>query len=888
MRTPLSTALLFFLIALLQQPARSQNGSWSPPGADLSHPRVLLKGAQAEGVRASLADPVIHELYLGVYGNASATPPAANELSGDRRLRAQIAKNAAFVLYLQRKPLAGGSLAPLDGAEDTQLASRVRLLLESLNPAVEGPEKYTEWQWRSKELIDYLVAYDLLRGAGVPLADLEASRTRLQSFAGNLYSRSTASVFGLTFFNLVKNNHALMTASALGVAAVVLNDLESTTAAHQPASWLNAGLFHLDNVLWQDAQRQSEPGVVAGYYEGPYYFKYAFLNCLPFLRAMGHFLPDQTLTCTWGSTTRQIRNPAFEPNYDLLYDWVTAITLPDGRLPALEDSFVDMAMPELALTGKAQYVPRPHLQHLLPSQLNTLGKQLNGTVDLRAAYIAANIPPAPLNAPAALTALPGSGNLIFRSGEGFESNYLHLYGKHGPALANTGGHNQGDASSFSLYAKGQLLALDPGYVRSSRRQELGNASNHNLILVDGAGPLIGAAGNARDAEAFVENGFSTSSLAYGEVRTGYQGASIVRKAVQVRGDYFLLADFVTSGQPHQYTWQLHGYGLESGTADEGTFEANFANHRGTWSKNGVSLLAHVTATDGATRYDQTTDPHELTYDQTQNHSTLRVRKESQDNTQFLAVLYPYTTGAPTVSTVLVAGLAAVRSTSGNFHDLAFTQTGNELQTVQAAGFAAGVASDASFTFFSINQAQEAAQAFLQNGTRILYGSSLLLLSSQRADVAWHKTDTNGHEGYISKAAVLKVAVAGVPREVEGAAITSWQYLAAEKQLRITFSGASSFSYQEALPVLSNPKPENKAANLEVWPVPTHDVLTVKAGQPHQPVCLRLYNVEGRQVREQSFTGQAQLSVKGLVPGLYFLHLHPQGGAPEVRKVVVVR
>jgi hypothetical protein len=886
MRTTLSTTLLFFLLLFFQFPVLSQNGNWNPPGADFSFPRVLLKEGQKEAVHSSLTDPVIHSLYNGVYGSAMAAPPADNELSNDRRLRATIAKNAAFVLYLQRRPQAGTTLAALTATEHTQLTNKVRQLLENLNPAVEGPEKYTEWQWRSKELIDYLIAYDLLRGAGVSVTELEREREKLQTFAGNLYTRSTAPVFGLVFFNLVKNNHALMTASALGVAAVVLNDVQSSTATHQPANWLNAGLFHLDNVLWRDAQRQSEPGAVAGYYEGPYYFKYAFLNCLPFLRALGHFLPDQTLTCSWGSTSRQIRNPASDPNYDLLYEWITAITLPDGRLPALEDSFIDMAMPELALTGKQQYVPRLHLQNLLPAQLNTLSKQLDGTVDMRAAYIAANVPPAP-PAAAVLTALPNSGNLVFRSGEGFESNYLHLYGKHGLALANTGGHNQGDASSFSLYAQGQMLALDPGYIRSTRRQELGNATNHNLILVDGAGPLIGDAGNPRDAEAYVENAFSTPSLTYGQVRTAYQGATVVRKAVQVRGEYFLLADFVTSGQPHQYTWQLHGYGLEGGTAAEGTFTPDFANHRGRWSKNGVSLLAHVTATDGASGYNQTISPHELTYDQTQNHSTMLVRKEGQANTQFLSVLYPYTSTPPAVTTVQTPQVAGVLTSTGNFQDLAFTQTGTELKTMAVPG-QENVSSDASFTFVSFSKEKEIRQLLLQNGTRLRYGALSLLETSQRVDLVFQKTSPDRYEGRISRAGVLTVALQGAPREVQGPGISGWQYLAAEKQLQITFSGPSSFSYQEVQSVLRAPKADQKKTSLEVWPVPAQEVLTVKAGQLHQPVSLRLFSAEGRQVLEQSFAGQTQLSVKGLVPGVYFLHLHPAGGTPEVRKVVVVR
>jgi hypothetical protein len=67
----------------------------------------------------------------------------------------------------------------------------------------------------------------------------------------------------------------------------------------QPQRWIDAAMWNIDNVLWKDAKRQSEPGIIAGYAESPYYFKYGFINCLPFIRAMGNFLPDNSLEYTF-------------------------------------------------------------------------------------------------------------------------------------------------------------------------------------------------------------------------------------------------------------------------------------------------------------------------------------------------------------------------------------------------------------------------------------------------------------------------------------------------------------------------------------------------------------------------------------------------------------
>ncbi|RZL12634.1 MAG: hypothetical protein EOO62_10520, partial [Hymenobacter sp.] len=340
---------------------KAQAGSWQPAGADLSYPRTLLRAGALAEVRASLVAPARLAIYRTLWADVQGAPPTDNTSASGRRARATWAKNAAFVVLLNQAPGTDSSPVALPEPQRAALVANVRGVLESLNPAVEafatwsGTTPYTEWQWRSKELIDYLIAYDLLRGAGEAPTALAAGQRQLQVFAGNLYRQSTTPFLGFTFYSTVKNNHTLMTAAALGMAAVVLSEATSTEPAQQPATWAGTGLYHIDNVLWRDPQRQSDSTQVAGYAEGPYYCKYALLNCLPFFRALGNFLPDGRQTYAFGASARSIRNPYFDPKYARLYEWLTAIQLPDGRLPALEDSYVDMGMPELALTGQAQY-----------------------------------------------------------------------------------------------------------------------------------------------------------------------------------------------------------------------------------------------------------------------------------------------------------------------------------------------------------------------------------------------------------------------------------------------------------------------------------------------------------------------------------------------------
>ncbi|UOQ82262.1 hypothetical protein [Hymenobacter sp. 5414T-23] len=437
------TSPLIALLVFLSHLVFAQTGSWSPANAHQDYPRTLLSASAVPSLRESLKDPARFSIYNTLYSSTSGTYPLNNSSSDDRRARANFAKNAAFVALLNRKSEAG-QLIELSVAERASLIAQTKTLLEELNPAVEpfanfSGTPYTEWQWRSKELIDYLVAYDLLRGAGESADLLQASSAKLQQFAGNLYLESNKPFLGVTFYRQVKNNHALMTAAALGMAAVVLNDASSSDINQQPTSWINVAMYTIDNVLWQDAGRQSDAQSIAGYAEGPYYFKYAFLNCLPFFRAMGHFLPDDSRIYTYGNISRTIQNPYFDSRYDKLYHWITSILMPDGRFPALEDSYIDMGMPELALTGKAQYVRPLALTKLDGRQMNSLTAQLRDLpVDMRAAYLAAQLTPTQPAQPR-LTALPQSGNLVFRSGADSLANYLHVYGKNGLAQTNSGG-----------------------------------------------------------------------------------------------------------------------------------------------------------------------------------------------------------------------------------------------------------------------------------------------------------------------------------------------------------------------------------------------------------------------------------------------------------------
>ena len=50
------------------------------------------------------------------------------------------------------------------------------------------------------------------------------------------------------------------------------------------------------------------------------------------------------------------------------------------------------------------------------------------------------------------------------------------------------GHKHADNLSFMFYADGAFRALDPGYIKWDRRDEVRFGIDHNVVAIDGVGP----------------------------------------------------------------------------------------------------------------------------------------------------------------------------------------------------------------------------------------------------------------------------------------------------------------------------------------------------------------------------------------------------------------
>ncbi|MCX6303431.1 MAG: heparinase II/III family protein [Bacteroidetes bacterium] len=843
----MKTRLLFYLL-LFSVPCRIfAQGSWNPTGFDPSYPRTLLDSTAIPVIRASLDNPDHLTLYGNTWLNANSAIPPGNSTIEERSARAMIARDAAFVYLMDRK-FSANTIIPLSQGARDSLLTRVLGLLAQMNTDVDvgsGWTFYNPWQHRSKELISFLIAHDLLKGAGVAQTLLETSKSNILTFTANLYQKSMATYvvylfFTMKFFTFQVNNHSIMTASALGLAAVVFNDYSSTNVNYQPQNWINAGLYNLDNTLWRENgtyPRVSEPDTLAGYAEGPNYFKYAFENAFPFIRSMGNFLPDGNYSATFNNTTRSIRNPWFDPRYDRLYDWMNKIRLPDGSCPAIHDCAMFFGTGIMALSGKPQFNwPNPVYPPDDPA--------------IRTQYIATNVTHAAI-ADSPFQSLPAAGSLVFRSSWEPSAVYMHFIGKHGIALTGAKAHHQGDATAFSLMAYGELLAIDPGYPGASVAEIENKAIDHSLILVNGTGPLppTGESVSTSTNTAYIEHSFDTPFLDYGEVRVSYQGADIIRKNLFVRNKYFLLSDFVSSATAKNFTFQLHGNGLYGGTPASltGAFVPGFSNGRGTYTRNEVSLLAQVNVPGNASGYSYEQDSMAI-FGSYRKYSKILVQKNNTTGTLFLSTLFPYTTPPPDVAQASQSTAAtSVRILADNSRDLIFCSPGGILYTVSAdsSGLNIPVKGNGKINFLSETTDGIFTSAFLQNGDSLVAGTQTIIRTGKKTDVAWMKIDSDLSGGYVSDFGTIQLfsgrAVQLLTGPVSAISNDTVNHLAA-----VTFTGKGNFIFGPAdLTWVWNGQANEDWHNPANWhmlnhtsfsgvPVATNNVI-IPSGVPHMPV-----------------------------------------------------
>lgn len=871
-------ALLILLATSIANPVSAQ-GAWTPANADASFPRTLIKSGELPALRTWLEQPGPYALFDQLWSSLQGyNPPAALDNNGKRRIASFMAKNAAFFLLLDRKP-GTGLPDPLTPADATQLESFAISTLERMITNVEIYPNFNEYLWRSNELINNAIAWDLLKGAGVADSLLDPSKDLLMEYAGNLYEQAAFNLFGLGFLNLHVDNHALRTCGALGVASVVLADENSSDPNNEPRKWFDMAMYNIDNVFWKAGASQSERGEIGGYSEGPHYLRFGSKHVLPFFHAMGNFLPDSTMGISYQGSFSSVRNPWHDPDYDRLFEWVLRIAMPDGRNPSLEDCFVATAWEELAIWEKSHLSPVVDYSRWAHVQPGTLWQMLHhSSDDIVADYLSAMTADQPATFDE-LQVLERSGNLVFRDGWDSTSTYLHFTAKNGKARSAAQGHNQADASSFILHSHGELLAIDPGYLKWDRRNEVGQAENHNMILVDGQGPAIGSTGNANGADAFIETTIDLHRLKYGEVWTEYQGTKIERRCIMTRGDQFFLSDDLYDSSPHDYTFQLHGYGLENGDSLTGTFTDLSATGQALYQKGGVNFLATLTADGDIDTYSKGPMPHEWRYDSIQNHTAFYGTTTNRSSTKFLASLIPFTQDTAVVTKLCTPNCGGLQSLQNGYVDVA-TVTG--FASASETMLSADLSSDGTLAYYSQNPNGDFDQMLVKMGGYLTMGSTKFTSSFNR-DFAMTVVDSSHYACYNDGAGTIWLeGLQFEPLSVNGLQVMNWYYDISNNILEINLFGGGYFDIHEGVVIgLDDASVDNP---LQVGPNPTNGNLKAKVLKAEGTI--RIMDLQGKVLLEKVVDQTEEaLSLEGFEAGVYLVEWRHGRTGSVTRKVV---
>jgi hypothetical protein len=647
-------------------PARA---AWQPAEVDLARPRILFRAADVPVIQARLdREPYIalmrEVVRRGRDGDAVAL---GDHAVGSERLKARAAKSQAF-LYAIDRTVAGGRVTSFATAADRAAVGRRAhdlLLAMFTRSRLAVPPPLGAWDRdisTSEELFQYATAYDTLRGAGYDFgADQLVIVEHLVDLASELYDNYAHPETAQNYALIHQNNHRAKTGAALVVAAVAVAEYEPAPgtdprAVRDPAQWLAYGLDQVDDMM--------RYGLVTGdgaYAEGPFYFRYTSQNLLPFWRAWDRLVDG----ATWPADGIEVPSFWRHPLLTRSVRWALDMTLPDGSLAPVDDGnpyrcyyFGTAPSADPAATAwRWANCPAPY--------------DTDGNITLAPDAIVAfddSVTPAPPTGSPTAFYVEG-GNAIFRGDWTPDGVVAIVQAEHDTASEfgrdregrglTPESHEHAEPGAFLLHAFGERLALDPGYFSFTDRNLVAKPQDHNVILVDGIGPIdyLGASINWRDlvgrppadGQATLSDTLDTDGLDAARVTTRYglaaaKGTLLQRRVLFAADRYLVFADTATSPVSHTYTWLLHG----NGGGDSGGEFAPTASG-GRWTRPGASLDVGFAFDVGAPAFDTVSGLHEEANGARRTHTALRASATGRA-VRALEIVYPSPSGvdAPAV------------------------------------------------------------------------------------------------------------------------------------------------------------------------------------------------------------------------------------------------
>ncbi|MEE3259709.1 MAG: heparinase II/III family protein, partial [Candidatus Latescibacterota bacterium] len=679
----------------------------SAPAQTLSaevHPGLLFSAAEVPQLVERIQREPYASWWQTVLARAQSTPPTFTE----ERSKVRFAKALAFAWLM---------------TDDSAFAARALAVMQQVAFPPRGGD-LGEPHNEGEVVAQYAVACDILHSyaaANDPQA-LEEIRAILAEEADRLWEGIVISEVDLGLVKLTIRLHEtphidnwhIRAYGGLGLAAMALSDHPGGKAT--PQQWADRAFAMVKGSL--DFQIEEVDG---GYAEGPFYSRYAADVYLPYMFAL---------------RARTGLDLFADPRIEKMHNWSLNLRLPNGRRPNIDDGHLnDFYGHYLAAVYPDGGVHRWDWEN------NERGLYVREFSEMDAIALYDDSVPAmePEHGPSVF--MPGAGDAVFRSDWSAGATYMLLRGEHGVARAKGFSHEHADETSFVLYAGGEMLAVDAGYINFANHDKVNEGRNHNVVLVDGQGPprftaLGQTIGGGNDA--FIRDSFTSAAGDYSEVDARYQDVELKRRVFFVDRDYFVVADEIDSGgDEHGYEWRLHGNG---GGDSGGSYDRLGGVSR--WVREGAELLAFLPETPGRTFVESDTI-HSFDYLEEQTHTVLRVQQRGADG-RYLAVLYPRATGAaePGFAAVGIDGGEAVliepdvtapSLEPGSLLDLVWISNGDAV-SVAVAATSALLSSDAAFGYARYD-GQTLVRFSLQDATGLTVGGAAFFSASDTIDAS---------------------------------------------------------------------------------------------------------------------------------------------------------
>jgi hypothetical protein len=591
--------------------------SWHPEFS--GHPKMSFGPADLEMVRTRAKSGSRPHAFLWTRVKAEAGKTAVPSLGSfsavDEFYRSVRVKAAAFVALIEEDPVA---------------AQRAVTGLETLNPnfnevTFAHPEYNHADIFGADALIQYVAAWDFLAGSGLVEAEvLAALRERILDMAQQLDTNAHLGHM-MVLLATSQNNHNIKTMAALGYAGLCFND------DPRAARWVNLAVTDLH---WYWTQGLASPS--GAYAEGPHYMLYAVANSLLFAKALSRATQGETWMYRNFFVTRDPEGDEMEWVSDLLASdiltkpmtWIVRIVAPDLKTPNFDDGHCELPLFDLfhAMRPDGDFLWGFHREDYVPDIPSSLVRFQEEVLALFPEDTQGQLP----SFDASFCDVAG-GACVFRTGFGPLDTWVMMLGEHGVVRTAGGMHQHPHANAVTLFARGEHLLLDGGYINWANKSQVDKPENHNLVLVNGMGPpnnpmfTIGS-------DTFLSD-YSEQDEWFSAVgSTSYEGTDFRRTAILTPQNILLVLDEVTgpSTKPLRWMWHGNGGGTSGGTAflDQGV---------AVYARPATEMQVAVVTTAGAPTLSLGTFKHGYDYGQVIQHSALQADIPAQSVRTLTAV-----------------------------------------------------------------------------------------------------------------------------------------------------------------------------------------------------------------------------------------------------------